>query len=673
MSEEEKKPKPSARELERNRLSSAERVTQLRERLYARGSDTSASFVRHDVGQGEESGESTEVVPQTPPYQHPVDTLEATPEPVAAPTPVSSYANRPLPHEKKGMSFRGKILTLGFVFFLVTVGVAAAFYFFGNRPISGSNITVNVDGPLSVGGGDVMTTDVTIQNFNRVAIESATLVVTYPKGVQSIVDPGRELYTDRIQLSSIAPNEEVKIPIRMLIFGEENDEKELNISVEYRVRGSNATFKKDALPFDFKIGISPVIVNVNALKSIPTDQETTIELVIQSNTKEPLTDIIVRALYPQGFAFLGASPETTSGEDTWKIKSLKPGEEKKISIKGKVTGLENDENEFEFEVGVANGDNPFDIASSLAKRTHVMTIERPFLDVVVRINGSTAEPAIIDTSGAASVNIEFTNTLDTPVYDTVITTELSGNSLSEMDVRVTNGFYDSLTNTITWDSVDIPELRELAPGDTNMLSFTLDSSKSTRLTPEMKLKVNIAGNRVGEDRVPERVTGTVARSMRVSSVTKLTASALYSDGPFVNSGPVPPVAETPTTYTVLFTVKNGTNPVTGAEVTAQLPQYVKWLDTTSDDSAVHYADINRTIKWNIGELKANEYKEVWMQISFTPSLSQVGEVPRLVARQTLRATDRFTDKSVETHGLELSTMLSNDPNPAYRDGSVREP
>ncbi len=671
MPEDEDQKKPSPRDLERERLHRASDMGRLRERLYARGSESTTGMVRHELGRREENVATRPVAPtfeETQGEIQPSSVLHDE-QPVT-----STYTNQPLPHEKKkGMSFRAKLLIISFVLFLVTIGVAAVFFFMGNKPVSAGNITVDVIGPLSVGGGDVMTLDVKVQNLNAVPVESATLIVDYPTGAQSLVDSGRELFTERVQLNDIKPNEEIKVPIRMLMFGEENDKKEFQVSVEYRVKGSNATFKKDALPFEFVIGVSPVIINVNAVKSIPTDQETTIELVIQSNTKEPLSDLLLRASYPQGFNYIKSDPDTTSGEDMWKLKNLKPGEEQKVRITGKMTGREDDENEFTFEVGVTNEKDPFDIASSLAKRVHVVTIERPFLDVSVKVNGQKEEPAIIGASESANVIIDFDNTLDNPLYDVKITAELSGNTLDEMSVDANKGFYDSQTNIITWDSVDISELRELPPGEGESVSFTVEPRDDTRLTPEMKLKVNIEGNRVGEDRVPERVVGTVSRNIRVSSATKFTSAVLYTDGPFQNSGPIPPVAEQSTTYTVLFTVKNGTNPVSGAEVTAQIPQYVKWLDATTDTSGVSYSSTNRTVRWNIGELKANEYREVWMQISATPSLSQVGNNVTLMHRQTFRATDRFTQAKIDTLGLELSTDLNQEPNPAYRGGNVREP
>jgi hypothetical protein len=119
-------------------------------------------------------------------------------------------------------------------------------------------------------------------------------------------------------------------------------------------------------------------------------------------------------------------------------------------------------------------------------------------------------------------------------------------------------------------------------------------------------------------------------------------------------------------------MRNGTNPVTGAEMTAIMPPYVKWLDTTSDDDAVVYNSANRTLKWILGDLKINEYKEVWVQVAFKPSLSHVESAPPLLETQRFRATDRFTGATVRIESQEMTTALKADPNFSAQDGRVRE-
>jgi Domain of unknown function DUF11 len=636
----------------RRQAREAERLESLRERLYARGGPSEPERVRHELS-------------NTAPT--PADSRRVPP-----PAPLTASTPAPMPQRSPRRSYRIKIALLGILFFIGALGVSSMFLFMGNNTISGNNIAIDVSGPLSVGGGESMNLQIAIANQNTLPIESATLIITYPRGAQSVTESGKELFTERQQLNNIDPNEVVNVPLRLLMFGEENDTKKISVSVEYRVRGSNATFYKEALPFEFKISSSPVVINVNSVKSISSGQEATIELVVQSNSLEELTNLLVKASYPQGFEFTESNPETASGQDTWRIASLAPGEEKKILVKGILTGNEDDTNTFTFESGVANERDDFNIVSKLTEREAVIRIERPFLDVKVSVNGDSDEVIVVEPSAPVRVVIEFENVLETTVYDGVIQVALSGNALNEILVRPEEGNYDSSTNILTWDSIDVNELRELTPGTSHNVAFSVEPREDIKENPEIKVSVTVQGNRVSEDRVPEQVVGTIERTIKIASLTKLASSALYTEGPFTNSGPTPPVAEKTTEYAFLLTVRNGTNPVTSAEVTAVMPAYVTWLDRSSDDAAISYNQANRSIKWNIGDLKANEYREVWIQVAFKPSLSQFNLTPTLLETQRFRATDRFTGTVVRTDAPALTTALVNDPDSSVRDGRVKK-
>ncbi len=648
-------PNPKPEDESRRHARESERLESLRDRLYARGGESEPTFNRHNLG---EAAHITPNVASHPPH--------SSAEPVVtAHTPVT-----PMVRKTSRQSFRFLITVIGILFFIGALAVSSVFLFMGGGAVSGSNIAIDVSGPIAVGGGETMNLQIAIANQNTLPIESATMIITYPRGAQSAVEPGKELFSERLQLNKIDPNEVVNVPVRVVMFGEENDTKKISIAVEYRVEGSNATFYKEALPFEFKISTSPIVINVNGVKSISSGQEAKFEVVIQSNSPEEITDLLLKADYPQGFEFSGSDPETVSGEDTWRIASLKPGEEKKIVITGVMSGGEDDVNEFDFAVGVANERDALSIASPLATREMEVRIERPFLDVEISVNNDTGETIVVEAGSSVRVRVDFRNALDTTVYDGVIQVKLGGNALNEYSVEGEDGYYDSTTNIISWDSVDVAELRELTPGEDYGVTFSINPNEDIKQNPEIKLSVTIQGNRVGEDRVPEQVVGTIEQLVKIASVTKLSSSALYSEGPFNNSGPTPPVAERTTEYTFLFSVKNGTNPITDGEVTAVMPPYVTWLDRTSPDGAVAHNSSNRTLVWKVGDLKANEYKEVWVQVALKPSLSQVGTAPTLLETQRFRATDGFTGTTVRADASALTTSLINDPDRSYREGRV---
>ena len=179
-----------------------------------------------------------------------------------------------------------------------------------------------------------------ITNGNAVPIESATLIVEYPSGTQSATEKGKELFSERLSLETIKQGETVNIPIKAIVFGEENEEKTINVSVEYRVQGSNATFFKEAEPLHFKISSSPVVVRADVLKKISSGQETDIKLTVVSNSRNALSQVLVKAEYPTGFDFTKSSPAPSHSQNVWLIENLEPEKEAEIIITGVVVGKE---------------------------------------------------------------------------------------------------------------------------------------------------------------------------------------------------------------------------------------------------------------------------------------------------------------------------------------------
>jgi hypothetical protein len=571
----------------------------------------------------------------------------------------------------KRSSWRKKILILGVFFFVVAVSVSSVFMFLGKNTISGDNISLTVTGPISVGGGEEISFQVSIANQNTIPIQSATLIIEYPDGTHSATDVNKEISVVRQSLDTIKTGELVNVPLKARIFGEENEEKEIKVSVDYRVEGSNATFHKEAGSLRFKVSTSPIIMTFDSVKTITSGQELELKLTVQSNSPTPLSDILVKLVYPDGFNFTETSPDTVSGEDTWKFATLKPGEKKLITVRGLMTGYEDEARKFTATAGVANGNDKNTLSSMLAKADTEVVIEKSFLDVEVLVNGESTETVVISPTDTATVDIQYKNALDTAIYNGEVLVELSGNALNEFNVRSSDGFYDSKQNTISWDATEVDSLREILPGQTSNLRFTIDPNDSVGKAPEVKLKVTVKGARVFEERASQELSGIAERTIKIESVHELRGYAFYSSGPFTNTGPVPPVAEEVTQYTYTLVVQTGANDVTGAEVTAVVPQYVKWLDLVTDGDKVTYNPSTRTLRWVIGDMNANTTKEVSMQVSFLPSLSQVGTTPTILEAQRFKATDRFTGTVVRTENSALTTSLTSEDDENLRDGKVR--
>lgn len=579
-----------------------------------------------------------------------------------------------MPKKKKSSwnTYRFKLLLAALGFFAIALILSSLLLFFERNTISGNNITIDIEAPFAIGGGERLELDVNVINRNNVPIESATLIAEYPPGTRTAEGDDRELFRERIPLGRIGSGEGRTVPLAVRLFGEENDERVITISVEYRVEGSNATFFREADPLRLQISSSPVVLSLDSVSEVSSGQELVFTLTLASNSPTALQGMLVEATYPQGFDFSGATPSPARGQNTWTISSLEPESEQTIEVRGVLTGGSEEARTVRFSVGVPGERDPFSLASVFATVAEEIRLTDPFIGLDVTVDGSRERTVSAAPDAVINVSITFENTLSDAIYDGTIRAVLSGNGLNTQNIRVSNGFFDSSTRTIRWDAQDVQGLRELVPGARQNVRFTIHGADidATR-TPEVSFDVSASGRRVSETRVPQDLTNLVSRTVRFASVASLSSQALYSIGPFSNSGPQPPRAEESTQYTITLRANNGSNALADARVSATLPSYVTWTDTVTSGDAVSYSASTREVVWNIGDIAAGASAEASFQVSFLPSVSQVGTLPTLIGEQHFRATDRFTGTVVRATARALTTRLSDDPDSGAQNGVVQ--
>lgn len=652
-----------------------ERLKALRERLYARGKTV-------DPRPKPELTDTPKEVPTT--WQKPPRDIRRREQTLRKPESVLPQKQEEVNQEPKPIvsdmapkktsrKYRLYVVAAGVLFFVIAVLVSSVFFVLGGNKISGNNIAVSLNnGPFTIGGGETLTLQAGVTNQNAVPIESATLIVTYPRGTQSADEEGKELFIERLPLETIEPGETLNIPLRAVVFGEENDEKTVTAELEYRVTGSNSTFSKVAEPYIFRISSSPVVMSVDSLYKVSSGQEIDIELTISSNAPNTLTDIIVTADYPIGFDYSSSDPEPISGQNVWHIDSLEPESEKKVTITGVVVGEDTDEYTMLFSVGVPSEGSRSTLASVFSTASADFQIEQPFIGVSLKVNNDTSETVAVEADDTVDIEISITNTLPYTIYDGKIELALSGNALSDYTVNANSGFYNSANNTVTWEPTTNNTLREIESGKKIDVRVTLKPDPDIEVTPQLAFDVDVHGRRVTEGRVTEELIGTAAAVAKVSSVATIQSETGRNTSIFTDTGPIPPVAEEETSYTLTFFIQNGTNDIGDAEIMATLPVYVKWLDKTTGAGTITFNETSRTVAWNVGSVDANQSKIASFQVSLLPSISQIGTTPTLLGEQRLRATDRFTGAVVRARSNPLNSRLSSEAGYNNQSGEVVE-
>lgn len=640
-----------------------EKLQDMRRRLYERGTE-STPVVRHELSA------TPHVAPAAWSDQPEILTLQ---NPVIDPR--TGVLTEPtvdvIPPKKRRLSYRAIILLVSVALFLLVLGLSSLYLMFGNTLISSNNIGISIAGPLTIGGGEEMKLQVGVTNQNKVPIESAVLIVSYPAGTKSVGEDSKEIFEERVTLNRISAGEAVNVPVSAIIFGEENQEQQIRATIEYRLVDSNGTFFKEADPLTFKINSSPVVIRVDTVKKVSAGQEIDVKLTIQSNSPNPLKNLLVSASYPSNFEYTTASPEPMYRESEWLIDEILPEKSTTITIKGVVVGNQSEEFQLQFSIGTPQKDNQFMIGSVLANATADFLIEQPFINVGMEIDGKTSDVVTLATGKSTAVTVIVQNTLTETLYDMVVEVEVKGNILVRELVEVEDGYYDSVKDVIRYEPSGNQNLVQIDPGATKEFTFTLKPSDKTE-TPSFSLTANAYARRVFENRATEQLVGTVKREVKFTSSVGITRKLARGVPGFIDGGTVPPVADAETTYTVTLQASAGGNDVTGAVVTTSLPQYVSWKNLALGDGSIVFNPISKEVTWTIGGIDAGSNKNVSFQVGLLPSQNQIGVTPAVVGAQRFRATDRFTGAVVRAEGVPLSSELGIESGFEEQNGRVQK-
>jgi hypothetical protein len=193
-------------------------------------------------------------------------------------------------HKDHSMSFFTKLLIGSVVFCLIAVGVGAYLFFNGSNLISADNIDINIDGPVSISGGTPVSFDISIINKNNVNLQLVDMTVDFPVGTTDPNDTSEILQNYTKLIGNLPAGGSARETIKAIIFGEENLQKEITVTLTYGVEGSTSVFTKRRT-YEVLINSSPINVSVSSFKEITSGQEFDLKVSLKSNSQEALISL----------------------------------------------------------------------------------------------------------------------------------------------------------------------------------------------------------------------------------------------------------------------------------------------------------------------------------------------------------------------------------------------
>lgn len=565
-------------------------------------------------------------------------------------------------------------LILSLVFFVLTLSYASYVFFAGGNTVSNDNIDISILGNNFTAGGEDLSLIVGITNKNSSALDLVDLVVEYPRSSSA---SGADLSagTDRFResLGTIPAGAVRNENIKVILFGEQGSMRPIKISLEYRVEGSNGIFVKTK-SYEVTINSTPLNLSIDAPLTISSNQDITLNVKATLNATRTASKILLKLDYPVGFQFESSVPIPSLGNNIWSLGDIPPGAERNISITGKMFDVaDGEEKTFHISSGSQSAGDKSMIDVVFNSLSHTITINKPFIEAKLFVNGAYQREYATNTKTPIQGEIRWINNLDTKVNDLEIRAKISGNVVDRKTINAQQGFYNSTTDTITWDKNSKNGFDEVNPGDSGSVNFSVSPlslfSATGGLLPDPNISVDIAisGKQLVSGYATADLNNSDSSIVRIISDVGFAGKALYYSGPFTNTGPVPPKVEKETFYTIVWSLSNTANNISKGIVRSTIPSWIKFVGPISpSDEDLAYNPSTREIVWNIGRIPKGTGisaigRSVYFRVSFTPSLSQVGTTPIIINDAILTGHDDFANVDVRVSRISLRTSLDNDP------------
>ena len=544
---------------------------------------------------------------------------------------------------------------------LLLIGFGGYFLYEYTR---GSDMSLTLSAPASILIGVPFEAETSFTNKSDQTAEDAILSIALPENIFSSDDQNKRTITQN--LGDILPGQNVITKIPLVVFGTHDTLKRLEAQVSYYPPslGPKVRFEKSAA-IDIAVREPAIKIDISAPPKILNDEPFEITLTYANASQITFPHAQIDLSLPNSFKLAKAIPQPTKGTATWVIDNLDAGGKGTITITGSVLGEEG--SSFEVRGAVKTQGKVID------EKSAAITITPSSLSLTLAVNNQTTYVA--RPGETLQYTITYKNNADIGLNDAVIQVKANG-EMFDFATTNTNGSFNSINNTITWNAGQVPDLRLIQQGGEGSVSFTVRTKnvypirrladKNFLLTLDAQITSPTVPYYVSADK-----TISLARlTTKVAGNTTIQSQVFYTDptGQIKNKGPVPPKVNTPTTFVVLWRITTYAADAANAEIKAMLAPGVQFTNivksNTGSSTPQFNASLNQVI-WAIPKMVANKGVvnapvEALFQIEATPNVAQAGQVMPLLGETSLTALDSFTSSTINMSAPALTSQITND-------------
>jgi len=565
-----------------------------------------------------------------------------------------------------------KAIKYGIIFLaaiLLIAAVSLIVYKLKQSSFSENRVVVAINGPNEAQSGKDVIYEIEYKNENRASLKEAKLNINFPENFKPENNPNfisEGPSNGRFELGEIKGGGGGTVAFRGKVFSPKGSLIYIKADFSYTPSNFNSQFvAKDQLGIN--IISFPVTVEILSPQNLASGDELEYLISYKNTSESDFENMKVKVSYPEGFTLSKTNPAISEGDGTWYIGHLSVGQEGKISISGKLEGSRGDVRVLRVELG-SSEEGGFVSYNQESASTKIEASPLSVFQTINGLNNYVARPG-----EELTYEITYRNDGNVGLRDVIVTEKIESSIIDFSSLTMKKGAYSSSDNTITWKASDFSELGNLLPGKEGKISFSVrvkDVIPMTNSNDKNFVISSVAKIDSPDIQTPIESNKIIAGNkidVKLKTKLGLSVKGYYEDSKIKNTGPIPPVVDSETTYTIHWSVMNVSNDIANARVETILPTGVTMTGVKSpEDSNLTYNERTNTLVWQIGNLPAGTgiitpEKEIAFQVKIKPTINQANKVVTLVGASTLSAHDSFVDEDLSVKAVEKTNELREDP------------
>lgn len=564
-----------------------------------------------------------------------------------------------------------KILIASSIAFGVILIVSAVYFYFWLTAFKKSQVDFSITGPTQVQSGGPSVFTISFWNNTSQILQGAVLTVRYPSGAVAgdiNASPkiiGTDAILENIDLGDLGVGGGSKRDLIVSLIGPDKSIQKIEATLSYKPQNTSSKFENSAA-IEVAINGSAMAVDFRGPESVLFGAKGMYAIHYKNTSDKVFRNARVAITYPNQFNFVTADPiPSGSNNNTWDLGDLNPGEEGDIKLQGVLRDSGQAANFTTFAGVMVN--SQFIKFTELSSQVSLMPAP---LQVDITVNGQIS--AFANAGDMLDFAVHYKNNSSIPLSALVLRSRLDG-AMYDFTTLKTDGFFSSLTNTITFNSANTPGFANLAPGEDGSVTFQIKvrSRYLVRTFRDKNFTLSVAASLETPTVPPPIVAKTLlvsaGLSVKVNTQAVVQTKGYYFDKLIKNSGPLPPRVNQATTYTIHWLITNFSSDLDNVVVRAALPQGISWTGKTggAGGPALDFNATTGIVTWNVGKVQAatgvllNPLEAIF-QLSLTPSVDQANSTVPVINETALTAKDLFTGNDITAQAPVLKTDMPDD-------------